>query len=321
MRPQVRERTESERYYQHPLSGEVLAFPEIGGEEEEDEARGADRGKTGKDGGKQKRKEKGKRPRLSVVVPAFNEAARLPAMLTEALGHLAASPSHVAAGFELIVVDDGSRDDTAGVARRVACDLRCHDHVRVMVLERNRGKGGAGMLVARGDLILFADADGATKFADIDKLVAELETVSVNGFGVAVGSRAHMVKSAAVVKRSFIRNFLMYAFHTFLLLLGISKIKDTQCGFKMFTRDSVRSIFPNMHVEGWIFDIEILLLATWLNMPIVEVPVTWSEIDGSKVDLIKDSIKMAIDLITIRFYYAIGLWHIKKNSTGKTKKE
>ncbi|KAJ3104620.1 dolichyl-phosphate beta-glucosyltransferase [Phlyctochytrium planicorne] len=252
---------------------------------------------------------------LSVIVPAYNETKRLPAMLEEAMEFLEKRRERDGElTFEVIVVDDGSKDDTSGVARRFAKERKSRD-LRVLTLETNRGKGGAvaqGILVARGDRILFADADGSTKFADIEKLEGSLGKVSKNGLGVAIGSRAHMVKTEAVVKRSAIRNFLMYSFHTVLLILGISSIKDTQCGFKLFSRNAARKIFTNVHVEGWIFDIELLLLASWQNIPMVEVAVNWHEIDGSKMSLLKDSIVMATDLLIIRFNYLTGVWRIKK---------
>jgi len=113
----------------------------------------------------------------------------------------------------------------------------------------------------------------------------------------------------------------MHSFHKVLYILGIRAIKDTQCGFKLFTRKSALNIFNNIHVEGWIFDIEVLLLAQYFNMPIVEVPVTWHEIDGSKVSLIKDSIKMAIDLLIIRLNYFFGFWKVKDYNLSKIKSE
>ncbi|KAJ3212130.1 dolichyl-phosphate beta-glucosyltransferase [Entophlyctis luteolus] len=262
---------------------------------------------------------------LSVIIPAYNEELRLPKMLNETLDYLIKRrANHPEKTFEIIVVDDGSKDSTASLARSIAKDRSCSD-VRVLVLAINRGKGGAvtqGMLVARGANLLFADADGASQFSDVAQLESELARVQKNGHGIAVGSRAHMVKSEAVVKRSFVRNFLMHGFHTFLLVLGIAEIKDTQCGFKMISRKSAISVFPNMHVEGWIFDIEMLLLASWLKIPMVEVPITWHEIEGSKVSLIKDSIKMAIDLLIIRCYYAFGLWKVTAAKTsGATRKD
>ncbi|KAJ3160956.1 dolichyl-phosphate beta-glucosyltransferase, partial [Geranomyces michiganensis] len=235
---------------------------------------------------------------LSVVVPAYNETQRLPAMLSEALAFLdARRKKDPRFTYEVIVVDDGSKDATSDTAAEVAkrhAEEVAEGHswaareVRVLTLETNRGKGGAvtqGMLVARGERLLFADADGATKFADVELLERSIEETAIGGSAVAVGSRAHMVSTEAVVKRSFIRNFLMHGFHTLLLVLGISSIADTQCGFKMLTRPAAARIFPNMHVEGWIFDIELLLIALKMKIPITEVAVNWHEVDGTKMDL------------------------------------
>lgn len=107
----------------------------------------------------------------------------------------------------------------------------------------------------------------------------------------------------------------MRCFHLIVYLLsapGVRAIKDTQCGFKLFSREAARQIFPSMHVEGWIFDIEILHLASAQNMKIHEMIVNWHEVDGSKINLLRDSIKMAIDLFVIRFNYLLGRWTIKK---------
>jgi len=103
----------------------------------------------------------------------------------------------------------------------------------------------------------------------------------------------------------------MYSFHKVLYVLGVRGIEDTQCGFKLFTRKTAQAIFPNMHVEGWVFDVEVLLIAQHLKIPIVEVPVAWQEIDGSKVSLMRDSIQMALDLLIIRMNYISGIWTIR----------
>ena len=113
----------------------------------------------------------------------------------------------------------------------------------------------------------------------------------------------------------------MHSFHKVLYILGIRNIKDTQCGFKLFTRKSTLHIFTNLHVEGWIFDIEVLLIANSLKMPIVEIPVNWKEIDGSKVSLIKDSLLMALDLLVIRLNYWLRFWKIKDPNSLKLKSE
>ncbi|KAJ3019296.1 dolichyl-phosphate beta-glucosyltransferase [Thoreauomyces humboldtii] len=266
---------------------------------------------------------------LSVVIPAYNEKSRLPTMVSEMLSYLEArrakDPEFT---YEVIVVDDGSKDGTSKVATEVAVvhakaaksEAAWSKHaVRVLTLVKNRGKGGAvtqGMKVARGRLLLFADADGATRFKDVELLEA-----SVRGSGsasaVAVGSRAHMVSSEAVIKRSFVRNFLMHGFHTILLIVGIASIRDTQCGFKLLTREAGQRIFPNMHAEGWIFDIELLLIALSLGIPVTEVPVNWHEVEGTKMSLVRDSVVMLVDLLVIRLNYLLGLWKVvdtkKKN--------
>ncbi|KAI7819533.1 nucleotide-diphospho-sugar transferase [Gamsiella multidivaricata] len=215
--------------------------------------------------------------------------------------------------YEILIVDDGSQDSTVRVALEMA-QLEANVDIRVLSFEKNRGKGGAviqGMQYTRGEYILMVDADGATRFSDLEQLEVKLKQAEKNGLGVAVGSRAHLVQTDAVVKRSFIRNFLMHSFHKVVYILGIRGIEDTQCGFKLFTRKAAQAIFPNMHVEGWIFDIEVLMIAQQLRIPIVEVPVAWQEIDGSKVSLMRDSIQMALDLLIIRMNYIFGIWAIQ----------
>lgn len=162
----------------------------------------------------------------------------------------------------------------------------------------------------RGEFAVFADADGASRFADLEALLREVRRVQVQGYGIAVGSRAHMVTTDAVVKRAFVRNLLMHAFHTLIRTFGIRHIRDTQCGFKLLTREAVKAVFPYMHTEGWIFDIEILLLAGYKRIPVAEVPITWHEVDGSKVSLVKDSLRMAWDLGVVRGGYLSGVYRV-----------
>jgi dolichyl-phosphate beta-glucosyltransferase len=121
------------------------------------------------------------------------------------------------------------------------------------------------------------------------------------------------------MQRSFIRNFLMHGFHLVVYLLsrpGVRLVKDTQCGFKLFTRSAAKLIFPNMHVEGWIFDIEILTIADYLGIQVAEVPVTWNEVEGSKMSLLRDSIKMALDMLVIRANYLFGTWTLDNHESG-----
>ncbi|KAJ5562590.1 Dolichyl-phosphate beta-glucosyltransferase [Penicillium sp. DV-2018c] len=240
-------------------------------------------------------------------------------------------------GWEIIIVSDGSTDRTEEVAFRFARDHQLSLHpkghagpwtphaaegvhippgtIRVVSLTRNRGKGGAvthGMRHVRGQYVVFADADGASKFDDLGKLVGACRDVEdAKGRGVAVGSRAHMVGSEAVVKRSKLRNFLMHSFHLILWLMTPPKtatVKDTQCGFKLFSREALPYIIPYMHSEGWIFDVEMLMLAEFARIPVAEVPVGWREVKGSKLNVLRDSIGMAWGLAVLRAAWSLGVY-------------
>ncbi|KAK6336138.1 dolichyl-phosphate beta-glucosyltransferase [Orbilia brochopaga] len=295
---------------------------------------------------------------MSVVVPAYNEELRITAMLDECVDFLRAEypntrPTKKAAangngnghanghagangsadgtgeptGWEILIVDDGSKDRTTEVVLewmrgRVAAGHLREGDLRICHLERNRGKGGAvthGMRHMRGKYAVFADADGATKFSDLGSLLARLQSIEharpspspstiKESHGIAVGSRAHMVHSSAVVERSWYRNLLMHGFHAFLHAIGVSRIKDTQCGFKLFTRDTARLVFWECHCEGWIFDIEVLLVAEAENVPVEEVAVTWHEVEGTKMSLVRDSLRMAWDLVVVRAAYLVGVY-------------
>ncbi|KAH6563330.1 hypothetical protein BASA60_010737 [Batrachochytrium salamandrivorans] len=244
------------------------------------------------------------RVRLSVVVPAYCEQDRLPAMISEAVNVLDSRLTDPAFSYEMIIVDDGSKDQTTTVALELAeahmkkqaghPKINIRREIRVMTLELNRGKGGC------------CDSD-------IKKLEEALLAIETDSLGVALGSRAHMVDSESVVKRSFMRNFLMQGFHMAVFLLGVQSIKDTQCGFKLFTRDSAKLIFPCMHTEGWIFDIEVLLLAEFQHIPIAEVPISWHEVEGSKMSLLRDAVEMLVQLIMIRLNFMFGFWHVSKS--------
>ena len=185
------------------------------------------------------------------------------------------------------MVDDGSRDGTAGVAAAYA---RKHSAgaVRCIRLPRNSGKGAAvrrGALSARGAYVLFADADGATRFADVSRLEDAMR--ELGGRGVVAGSRAHLQSTAAVARRSPLRNLLMHGFHALVRVgAGVSDVKDTQCGFKLFSRDVARLLFENCRLQRWAFDVELFILAKRLSIPVREVSVTWSEIPGSKVSFV-----------------------------------
>lgn len=240
---------------------------------------------------------------LSVVVPCFNEESRLPDLLNAAVPYL---ETHFPGDWEILVVDDGSSDSTVDVALAHArqdntAAIRCCKFVQ------NRGKGGAvtfGMNHARGRHILFADADNASDFTAVSDLVAAAQEPR----SVAIGSRAHLVNTDAVIKRSALRNALMRAFHLLVYSFGVRTVRDTQCGFKLFTRAAAQAVFPYMHTEGWIFDVEALLIAQRKGIPIREIAISWHEVTGSKIDIARDSIKMAVDLVAMRFAYLFGIY-------------
>ncbi|KAI4767020.1 dolichyl-phosphate beta-glucosyltransferase [Aureobasidium sp. EXF-3400] len=260
------------------------------------------------------------------------------------------TPGEKPRGWEILVVNDGSTDKTIDTALSFARDHQlCHSpptpagpwssndgpktrsksapkvetvptsiphgSIRVVSLEQNRGKGGAvthGMRHARGAYVVFADADGASRFSDLGKLMESCDRVAdTKGRAVGVGSRAHMVGSEAVVKRSFLRNALMHSFHLLLRLLtppATSSIKDTQCGFKLFTRPALPYIIPYMHSEGWIFDVEMLMLAESAGIPMAEVAIGWKEVGGSKLNVVWDSLGMAWGLAVLRAAWMVGVY-------------
>ncbi|KAK5858573.1 hypothetical protein PBY51_002704 [Eleginops maclovinus] len=253
---------------------------------------------------------------LSVVIPAYNEELEvMPVMLDEATEYLEnrqkQNPSFT---YEVIVVDDGSKDKTTEVAMRYSKKYGS-DKVRVLTLVTNRGKGGAvrmGTLSSRGKFILMADADGATKFCDIEKVEAGLDDLDPKPENMAIscGSRAHL-EDDSVAQRSMFRTFLMYGFHFLVWFFCVRGIKDTQCGFKLFTREAALKTFSCLHVERWAFDVELLYIAQCFKIPIAEVAVNWTEIEGSKLVPFWSWLQMGRDLFFIRLRYLTGAWKLQ----------
>lgn len=232
---------------------------------------------------------------LSLVIPAFNEERRLPSFLDAAICHLAASGR----AFEIIVVDDGSSDGTRSVVQERAVR---HAQVRLLALPRNRGKGAAvraGMLAACGRLRLFADADGATAITEL----ARLETALASGHDIAIGSREG---TGTVVTARPIRRFLGRWFNRAVRLGAVDGIRDTQCGFKLFRDQAAVRVFSLCREEGYAFDVEALYLARKFGLAIVEVPVNWTEIAGSKVRLLRDGLRMLWQVLRVRLRRLTG---------------
>jgi dolichyl-phosphate beta-glucosyltransferase len=275
---------------------------------------------------------------LSMVIPAYNEQDRIPIMLQSAHDYLESSKGKAllkklqgcasltgnptCAGIEWLVVNDGSKDATCQVVRSTFESLKSNDSWRLVSLKQNSGKGAAvktGMRLAEGQFRLMVDADGATDFGPGLELLTESmltlleERQQQNSKKIAVlGSRAHLQEDAAT-KRSLIRTILMIGFHFFVSLLVSSRIQDTQCGFKLFTRDAAISIFETLHLRRWAFDTEVILLCDSQAIQIQEVPVPWHEVDGSKLNtsrlaLAIVSLTMLRDMICVRACYSLGIW-------------
>lgn len=225
---------------------------------------------------------------ISVVFPAYNETGRLEAPIRSAAKWLRAQRRR----FELIVSDDGSTDGTAALVERLRHDV---PELRLVPSPVNRGKGHAvrlGVRAAEGALILVADADGATPITEC----AALEAALAGRVGVAIGSRAHH----GHVERRWYRHVIGRAFHALVRLFGVRGVRDTQCGFKLFSALVAHDLFARARMDGFSFDVEILLLAQRRGYLIVEVPVEWIHQPGSKINLLTDSARMAFDLLRIR---------------------
>jgi glycosyltransferase involved in cell wall biosynthesis len=239
------------------------------------------------------------RPALSVVIPAWNEADRLGVGLRRIADYARRSGR----ACEIVVVDDGSTDGTAGAVRAFIADAAASDGVavRLLVNERNLGKGGSlrrGMLAAGGELLLMTDADLSAPIEQADRLIDRL----ARGCDVAIGSRA-MPDSKVHPPRPLKRRLMAWAFH--LLRRGIlpgrlGRLRDTQCGFKCFTRAAGREVFSRSRTDGYAIDCEVLAIALGLGRRVEEVGVTWAEADRSAFRTVRDSLAMLAGLLEIR---------------------
>jgi dolichyl-phosphate beta-glucosyltransferase len=230
--------------------------------------------------------------KLSIVIPAFNEGHRI----LETLQTISAFCERSLEEWELIVVDDGSRDSTsARVGER--------PDVRLLRNERNLGKGFSvrrGMLAARLDPVLFTDADLSTPIDEATQLLRAIES----GAGVAVASRLPRTKE---VRRTAHRRLMAAAFRWCVKLLVLRGFHDTQCGFKMFRREAVQQIFPRQRISRWGFDVEVLFLARRLGISVFEVPVSWHESTETRLRM-TTPLFMLLDLLRIRWNALTGAY-------------
>jgi dolichyl-phosphate beta-glucosyltransferase len=228
-------------------------------------------------------------PELSIIIPSFNEELRLPATLEKIAAFIQAERPDT----EVIVVDDGSVDRTAEVAVSFRCKI---PSLRVLSNGVNRGKGFSvrhGSLEARGNITLFTDADLSAPIEEAPKLLSALKTSDV-----AIGSRA-VDRSLIEVHESPFREFAGIVFNKIVRTILRLPFVDTQCGFKAFRRERCRIIFEQQTIERFGFDPELLYLARHHGLSIVEVPVRWAHSPATKVNMMRDSVQMFLDVFII----------------------
>jgi dolichyl-phosphate beta-glucosyltransferase len=229
---------------------------------------------------------------LSIVIPAYDEELRLPGTVNHAVGWLEAHERD----YELVLVDDGSRDGTLALMRRLE---QANPRVRVVALQPNRGKGRAvkeGVRVSRGELVLFSDADLSTPIEELPRLEAAIE----RGADVAFGSRA--APGAREINQPIYRRVMGRVFNLLVRLILRSDFQDTQCGFKLFRGMVAREVFVSLRTEGFAFDVEVLLHAQRSGYRVVEVPVRWMNSDATRVSPLRHSLQMLRDLIRLRLF-------------------
>ncbi len=230
--------------------------------------------------------------RLSVIVPAYNEEERLGESLEKIAAYLAAREGL----HEVIVVDDGSVDATAAVARSVL--LPSPVRFRLLRNVPNRGKGYSvrrGLMAAEGARALFTDADLSTPIEDLPRLEAALAA----GADIAIGSR-DTEGSEVLRHQAWYRELAGKSFNLVVRALAVPGIRDTQCGFKLFRREVIAPVFERVAVERWGFDVEMLVVARGLGYRVSEVPVRWINDDRSKISLLRDGLQMLQDMARAR---------------------
>jgi len=235
-------------------------------------------------------------PELSIVIPSYNEELRLPATLKQ----IAAFLPSLGAETEILVVDDGSKDRTAEVAQSFGSIL---PNLRVISNGVNRGKGFSvrhGMQEARGRIVLFTDADLSAPIEEAPKLLDALKD-----YDVSIGSRA-LDRSLITVHESRFREFAGIIFNTIVRIILRLPFVDTQCGFKAFRRERCQILFEQQRIERFGFDPELLYLARHHGLRTTEIPVRWGHSPATKVNMFRDSIRMFVDVFTIRWNSLLG---------------
>ncbi len=235
---------------------------------------------------------------LSIVIPAYNEETRLPATLARLASYVAATSL---GETEVVIVDDGSRDGTAALVEDFA---HIYPAVRLVRNPGNRGKGYSvrnGVLAAKGEWILFSDADLSTPIEEVEKLLAAVKEKKADG---AIGSRA-LDRKLVTVHQSAFREYSGRFFNLVMRLATGLPYADTQCGFKLFRREAAREVFSRVRIPGFGFDVEALFIAQRLRYTMVEVPVRWANAEGTKVTLM-NGLQAFTDLLVVRIHQLRG---------------
>ena len=248
-----------------------------------------------------------RRPKYSIVIPAYNEGKRIGATLQRVLSYVADRQWDA----EIIAVDDGSGDDTVEIILGYA-----RDNTRLQLLQNpgNRGKGYSvrnGMLHARGEILLFSDADLSSPIEEADKLLSALAV----GADIAIGSR-WLRTDLQTQRQPLYRQIFGRIFNLMLrVTLGLN-FKDTQCGFKAFTHQAAKMIFSMQKIERWGFDPELLYLARKFGFKVAEVPVVWAHREGTRISPLRDGTRMFLEMLKIRWNALSGKYRGSGNRPG-----
>jgi dolichyl-phosphate beta-glucosyltransferase len=250
-------------------------------------------------------------PAYSIVIPAYNEGARLGATLEKVLAYVHARGWDA----EVIVVNDGSRDNTADIVRTFSAK---DPALRLVENPGNRGKGYSvrhGMLNARGRIVLFSDADLSSPIEEAPKLFQALEA----GADIAIGSR--WLRAETQTQRQPLHRQIFGRIFNLILRITLGlKFKDTQCGFKAFKQPAVQAIFPLQKIERWGFDPETLFLARKFNFKVEEIPVAWGHSGGTRIHPLIDGSRMFVEMLRIRWYDLTGKYNADRTPAPQSAK-
>jgi len=236
-------------------------------------------------------------PEYSIVIPAYNEAARITNALESVVGCIRSHGWNA----EVVVVDDGSRDETAPIVRQFAAH---EPRIRLLQNPGNRGKGYSvrnGMLQALGEIVMFTDADLSAPIEEAEGLFSALAA----GADIAIGSR-WLERTRQTIRQPLYRQFFGRCFNAVTRMIMGLPFADTQCGFKAFTRAAAQTVFQLQTIERWGFDPEILFIALKRGYKVVEVPVSWAHDERTRISYLKDGIRMLQDISIVRWNALLG---------------